>query len=304
MKRFYLLLTLALFVPAIRAVVIADVDGSGNVSAPADDPGWANVGRIGGASGVYLGNYGGQYWVLTASHVGAGDILLGSTTYSAVSGSSVGVLNGNGTPADLTLFRISSDPLLPKLTLSSSRPSTTSQILTIGSGLDRVLSPNTGNNLAGWTLTGSGASLAWQEQVSGSVDVVGFYEGTTRSKRWGLNNIEGVVVQNYGFGTTTLLFSDFDIVSGESQGATGDSGGAAFYKNGATWELAGIMGATGQYPNQPAHTAVLGNETYYADLSTYQSFILTAIPEPSDFAMGCGAVVLAIAGWRRRRAWL
>ncbi|MFM8684870.1 MAG: hypothetical protein ACKOEG_14045 [Chthoniobacterales bacterium] len=46
-----LLLSLA---PAAHAVVINTGDGKGNTNAPADDPGWANVGYINGASGIYL----------------------------------------------------------------------------------------------------------------------------------------------------------------------------------------------------------------------------------------------------------
>lgn len=302
MKLGFVLLALSLVgAPASRAVVIAGADGSGNTTAPVDNPGWSNVGAIGSASGVYLGNYGGNYWVLTAFHVGAGSIVLDGNTFAPVGGSAVRVLNGDGSVADLLLYRISSDPLLPTLTLSASRPATSSQFVTIGAGLDRAPSPLTGNQLAGWTLSGSGASLAWQEQPSGEVNIVGYYEGATQTKRWGVNNVEGVVVQNYGFGATTALYSDFDIVTGESQGATGDSGGAAFFKNGSTWELAGIMGATGQYPNQPAHTAVSGNETYYSDISTYRSFIVTAIPEPADFALIFGSLVVAVAGWHSRR---
>ena len=51
-------------------MIIASGDGTGNTTAPADDPGFANVGNRGGLTGVYLG----RRWVLTANHVGEGDI--------------------------------------------------------------------------------------------------------------------------------------------------------------------------------------------------------------------------------------
>jgi hypothetical protein len=61
-----------------RAVVIDTISGTGNTSAPADDPGWKNVGVRGIGTGVYLGND----WVLTAYHVGGGSIVLGGGTYA------------------------------------------------------------------------------------------------------------------------------------------------------------------------------------------------------------------------------
>ena len=44
------------------AVVIRGGDGSGNTTAPGDDPGWAYVGERGIGGAVYLG----WRWVLTA----------------------------------------------------------------------------------------------------------------------------------------------------------------------------------------------------------------------------------------------
>ena len=69
--------------PWARALVIAGGNGTQNFTAPtgtgfSSDPGFANVGTIHGLGGVYLGNYGGNYWVLTASHVGLGDLTLGA----------------------------------------------------------------------------------------------------------------------------------------------------------------------------------------------------------------------------------
>ncbi len=43
------------------AVIIASGNGTGNISAPPDDPGWDNVVNLTGLTGVYLGNG----WVLT-----------------------------------------------------------------------------------------------------------------------------------------------------------------------------------------------------------------------------------------------
>ena len=60
-----------------------------NTTAPGSGAPWNHVGTIGGASGVYLGAFGDGYWVLTAAHVGLGNITLNRVTYTAVSGSGV-----------------------------------------------------------------------------------------------------------------------------------------------------------------------------------------------------------------------
>ena len=65
------------------AVIIVTGDGTGNTTAPSDDPGFDNVGSVNGLSGVYLGNG----WVLTAGHVGSGPMVFGGVTYSPGPGS-------------------------------------------------------------------------------------------------------------------------------------------------------------------------------------------------------------------------
>jgi len=91
-----LLLALA---PA-RAVIVSGGDGTQNTTSPGSTPassqGWSYVGSVNysdgslNASGVYLGEYGGSYWVLTANHVatdGLGSYTLNGTTYGFVTGS-------------------------------------------------------------------------------------------------------------------------------------------------------------------------------------------------------------------------
>jgi len=55
--------------------------------------------RTNGLTGVYLGGK----FVLTANHVGAGDIDLGGTIYTCVPGTAVQLDNGDGTYADLLM---------------------------------------------------------------------------------------------------------------------------------------------------------------------------------------------------------
>ena len=72
-----------------RAVIIDSGDGTGNTSAPADDPGWAHVGNRGGLTAIYLGNG----WVLTANHVGIGDVTFDGILYPAVADSYIRLEN-------------------------------------------------------------------------------------------------------------------------------------------------------------------------------------------------------------------
>jgi hypothetical protein len=100
--------------------------------------------------------------------------------------------------------------------------------------------------------------------------------------RWGTNRVSGTAY----IGTLTFTTSFTNSMQGgtasEAQGATGDSGGAVFIKNGSTWELAGVMIAVGPgsvEDGQPADTALYGNVTFAADLSQYRDQIV-AITRP------------------------
>ena len=111
-----LLLALALLVPAPADALILDSgDGQGNTSAPADDPGWAHVGRVSGLTGIYLGNG----WVLTANHVPVSDPVFGGVSYPVVPGSVVQLQNPDDSFADLKVFRIDPSPSLPLLKIRS-----------------------------------------------------------------------------------------------------------------------------------------------------------------------------------------
>src|SRR5262249_11495973 len=64
-----------------RAVIVYG-DDPGYATPSGAGTGWDYVGTIVGGSGVFLGNYAGSYWVLTAGHVGAGTFTLGGMTYA------------------------------------------------------------------------------------------------------------------------------------------------------------------------------------------------------------------------------
>jgi hypothetical protein len=115
------------------AVIIDSGDGTGNTSAPAEDPGWVYVGLRGNWTAVYLRNR----WVLTANHVTTGPVELDGVVYDPVPGSDVRLDNGDGTYADLKLFAIDSDPGLPDLPIRASTNLPTRTVILIGHGRDR-----------------------------------------------------------------------------------------------------------------------------------------------------------------------
>lgn len=105
-----------------KAIVLASSDtttnklGSRN-GLPLDHVGIVNNGE----SGVYLGNYHGKSWVLTANHSGPGSFELGGIACHAIARSAHQLLNPDST-SDIVLFQIDSDPGLPPLSGSEPIP--------------------------------------------------------------------------------------------------------------------------------------------------------------------------------------
>jgi hypothetical protein len=225
-------------------VIEREEDGL-NSQAPADDPGWANVGVCNGWTAVYLG--GG--WVLTAAHVGLSNIDLEGTMYTADVNSRKRVRNPDGTAADLMLFRIDPEPDLPSLKISAESPSIGSQIVMVGSGLGR-----------GEKTTGRGR--------------VGFSWQAPSIKRWGTSALHEYL-HDQSVGNTDAFATRFSIAktAHEAQAAHGDSGGAAFAYLEGRWQLAGIILAVDDHSDQPARVAAYGNRTFIADLARYRQFI-------------------------------
>ena len=126
--------------------------GSSFVTTDPGTAGWNYVGSLNGASGVFLGNYGGNGWVLTAAHVGAGSFTLGGATYSAT-GTTFSNFTYNSQVADLTLFQISGTPSLANLSLA--QPPTGSSVELIGFGGGKSWGDNTIYGYTTYTLSGS-----------------------------------------------------------------------------------------------------------------------------------------------------
>lgn len=229
---------------------------------------WNNVGQVGTASAIYLGDIGnnGEYWVLTADHDTPSlpaSVTFSGLTYSTVAGSWVQLTNGDNSAADMVLFRlnVSANPTgLTTLTLQSTTPTTGTDLYYVGYG------------------TG--------------------YDNT--KQRWGYNTVApgGLTYGNDGFGNMAAFTTNYDSSSpnpNEAQGILGDSGGAAFTYNSVTssWQLAGMMFAT----NDSDPPTV----TYDADIATYNSAIMTAVPEPGTPCIFlAGAAVLLFAKARKK----
>ena len=275
---------LVLLVSVPCAGVVIDVgDGSGNVTAPEDDPGFVNVGMRGIASAVYLGNR----WVMTASHLGAGTVTFDDTAYSHVPGEFERLSNPAGLTekTDILLFRIQDDPGLPSLRLPCGPVPIGSEFTLIGRGHDRETEKSfwdveiqSGENNDIWTPV---------ETEEGS-DRQGFQTLNSQTIRWGqgLATLTDFDTES-GFGDVLSFQSSFDPnlgVESLSQGVRGDSGGAVFQKNGGLWELIGMIHAVSLLDNQPGgtRTVVYGNETFIADLFQYADQIRAiAASEPA-----------------------
>jgi hypothetical protein len=254
-------LALCTALPA-RAVLIDSGDGTGNSTAPADDPGWSNVGLRGGLNAVYLG-YG---WVVTAAHVAPGPVAIGNTAYPDVPGSYVQITHAGSTLADLAVYRIDPYPYgLPALELPTSPAPVGTDVVMIGAGKPR------------------GPATQWMG-IGGWQWLVGVV------KRWGTNEIGAVLDPGPPVNTTDLVIGSLttrSLVADFSENAPGDeaivtigdSGGGFFVRDGSVWKLGGVSFAVGTYVGQPANTSLYDNVTYAADLSYYRAQVL-AVARP------------------------
>jgi len=256
-----LALILCAALPA-RAVLIDSGAGTGNTTAPGDDPGWSNVGLRSGLNGVYLGHG----WIVTAAHVGIGPVTLGNTVYPAVPGSYVPILHAPAGIADLGVFRIDPYPrALPALAIPTSPVPVGADVVLIGWGQQRGAATGW-RGMGGWLWAG------------GSV------------KRWGTNEIGASVgpgppvntteLELAGYTTRALVVDFSENAPGDEGTVTvGDSGGGFFVRDGSAWKLGGVSFALGTFEGQPANTSLYDNVVYAADLSHYRDQIL-AVARP------------------------
>jgi hypothetical protein len=243
--------------PASALVIDSATDSATSdptTRAPAPDPGWANVGMRGATTAIYLGNG----WVITANHVGAGDIVLGGVTYRAVPESARRLGEGGPLPLpDLIVFRIEPHPDLPALRIRPGPPEVGNRVLMIGAGRER------------------GARIHWGGQS-------GWSWSLRSGMRWATNRVHAIGFEVVAGGTRTPSFSlcfDRGETRYEAQAALGDSGGAVFIRRRGQFELAGVLVAILGYPGQPAETALYGNFSTAADLSVHRRFLVELLAQ-------------------------
>lgn len=256
-----------------NAVVVA-TPAPLNLPSEAPDNGapWDNVLFSNTSSSVYLG--GG--WVLTAEHVyddrDPAFVKFGGVNYFRdpnfvfeIDNPPIGVMAGLSQKTDLVLFRLGETLPLPTIQLGNVTALTGITMIGFGGG------------------DGIGGGKSWGTNIRepGSPGAV-----TVRDQN-------GVPVNN-GF---IAFVSDYDSATQtEAQAVGGDSGGAAFFFDGAEWRLGGIMLAV----------TLGGTQTFHADLAFYQSDINNIIATNGDAVPEPSAVFLTFASTcclflRRRR---
>ncbi len=267
-----LVLSFALLVAAPAPGVLIDSgDGTGNTGPPADDPGFDNVGvRGAGVSAVYLG----WGWVLATSHGGTGNVAFDGVTYTTIFDSDVRILHEPGVNADLRVYRIDPKPPLETLEIRAAAipdPTTNAtEVVMISNARDR------------------GAPYEYENECPPSCpnEDDGYLWLSSKTIRWGKNVIEELVPaydEQASFKTDTFT-TRFDRGQAEqdheSQATIGSSGGAVFIKNGADWELAGILHSQEVFNDQPdlntggtLNSSIYGNDSLAADLSSYRDTI-------------------------------
>lgn len=294
---------------SLNASAIVAVGGK-NTTAAGAGGGWDYVGQIGIASGIYLGEYGGEHWVVTCSHVGPYGITLGGIGYSAINGSRVQV----GT-YDMILYRIDvpdGDPLhnLPNLRLTNedSNIMLNAEVTMIGYGgafqqnilthyqVDTDTEPHT------WTIV----------PTEGEADYSGVRNSSGQGKSWGTNHVINCEA-TYEGNPNAYMLVEFDNLEDEGQGVVGDSGGGVFYFNPKTgmWELAGLMDLVSKYDGQPENAVIFGNETYIIPIVSHldeisaiigYDFKNQPIPEPASATLALAGAALLGARRNRRQA--
>lgn len=301
MKRFPLLTLFPLLsvLPAGAAVILS---GATNNTAPSGQPYFSNIGTLHGASAIYLG--GG--WVATPAHVAGSlpaSVNFGGIAYTTVTGTyhRIGNPSGSGLSAltDLAVFQLSSSPPLPTVPIAAATPNVGADLMMIGAGRLQAASPTY------WQVTAvPGANNdIWTEVTppGQSYNAAGFKTTATNIVRWGENETDATAITvNYGLGDVYGYTTVFDLgaMTHEAQAVVGDSGGGVFHQVAGAWQLSGMMVTIATYENQPAYTAVIGNETYMLDLTYYRNGILAVIPEPSAPILAAGGLCLL---FRRRR---
>jgi autotransporter-associated beta strand protein len=257
---------------------IVDANSTTNTTDPGGGVPWANVGSVNGGSGTYIGNG----WVLTAAHVGAGPIAFDSGTFQP-DGRVIRLKNPDTSLADMLLYHLVLTPGLPDSVVSSSTPAIGSLVDLVGYGRIRGSAQQSYSSEDGpkfgfnWSV--GGAKSHGTNQIQTGVQTLTVF---------GAGSFRGFILD---FTPPPTLFTPpppFVNTVREAQVATGDSGGAVFYKNGATWELAGMIEALASFV-YPLPASVYGDESWVMDLATYKTQIDALVSSTAGGATWTGA---------------
>jgi hypothetical protein len=262
---------------------------------PPDNPGWNNV-TVGANTRnfTYLGNG----WALSAWHVGPGPadppqfqtLTFSTGVVSVIPNQNYVIPNPSGSglsaETDLRLVRINADPGLPSLTIAQT-PLTSSNlgqpiadVTIIGNGRTRDANPATWSGHQGYYALGDYTKRWGRNQIADENPLLNESDADLR----GTVNIGSMQDPRH----TVSMITRFDMSGGidyEAQGVDRDSGSAVFRKNGAQWELIGIVNTIYTYENQPAVSAFNGNYTSFGDLTYYRSEILNIMNTHANYSV-------------------
>jgi len=255
-------------------------------TAPANDPGWTNVGEMFNGTGVYLGDG----WVIAPWHVyrpqseNENAYIDLDQRYHQIPGTVERIIDDStGIAADLVLFRIDGDP-----DVGAGDPGPGKGIIDIS--LTPVGGIGQPGQIATIIGTGLGRDGGLQTWPYPGVTYTGFNTTDTRVKQWGSNKIAHYphrLINSYG--TTDVTYSMFDDDpprSEETQPVDKDSGGAVFIDWSGQWELSGLAVAMVSVPGYPSgdlplrEHAVYGTGALYVDLMSYYDEIAAVRDNP------------------------
>ena len=269
----------------VSALILYGLDNNSNTSDPGTGAPWDHVAKIsdstGGSiegSGVYLGNG----YMLTANHVSLrSHITFDDNTFYEIDNTFTA--QQVAPDVDMKVFKLLDNPGLQGVNLNNSSNEVGNQAMIVGWGVGG---------------SGTGSTISWGNG--------------TEAKRWGTNTVLSSDSDAFGFDSLVTVLGD-DEGNNEAAVTSRDSGGALFQEIDSIWYLSGI--ATNVEFQAGENTSTFGADTtsdfnplnprgdknYFVRISTYESDILMAIPEPASFAITLGVCTILFLIVRRRR---
>ncbi len=254
------LLTLA----SAPAIILYGGDNSTNITDPGTGAPWDAVAKVVSSTGATTGSavYLGNGYLLTANHLAAStEVTFDGVNFYTIDPSYSSSFTGG---VDLKIFKLTETPSIAGVSLLDSPLEYSGEITLIGWGVGRNATPINTN-------------------------VVGWGDGSTITKRWGLNVLSGAATVE---GYSGLIFHLNTPGEGGGLGANEaaltryDSGSGMFQFINGQWYLISI--ATGVQTSNSSTFGNPGDLNAGVRISAYYSQIMMnipAIPEPSSLAL-------------------